>query len=325
LTRGRLLKQAVAVALVAAAVWYLGRSVAHNWNGLRAFHWRLDPLLLAGSVLAQVGVLVCGVFVWMLVMRGFRGSPVGFRPLLHVWSVSSLARYVPGGAVWQLAAASQMAESRGLSRLRMVTSLLIHSGLAALAAGVVGVLVLPLKAFRVGWLPAWSPWLVVLVVFAVHPRVVNAGLGVLNRLTGRDLLHWELGWAPGVLILALECVNWLLFGVAYWLFLRSLAPFPAAAILQVPGVFSLSFLAGFLSPSAGGVGVREALMARLLQPYLPAEVAAVVSILARLWTTVAELLTAALGTALVSRVVPAAPGADAAPEAAAVPGPDAEG
>jgi uncharacterized membrane protein YbhN (UPF0104 family) len=302
LSRGRLLKQVAAVALVAAAVWYLGYSVAGNWAGLRAFHWRLDPLLLAASVAVQVMQLAGGVLLWKLVVRHMGGRDAGYRTLLHVWSMSSLARYVPGGAVWQLAAASQMAEARGLSRARMTTSLLVHSALAALAAGIVGAAVLPWSATRIGWLPAWWPRLLVLSVFAVHPRVLNAGLSLLDRLTGRTLLRWTGGWAAGIVILALECANWLVFGAAYWLFLRSLAPFPASALLQVSGVFSLSFLAGFVSPSGGGIGVRETLMTALLRPYLPVEVAAVVSVVARLWTTAAELLLAAMGAALVRGV-----------------------
>ncbi|HET6762333.1 MAG TPA: lysylphosphatidylglycerol synthase domain-containing protein [Longimicrobiaceae bacterium] len=295
MTRGAFLKRAVAVALVVAAIWYLGSSLKDNWGAVGAFHWQVNPLLLAASVLAQVLVLVFGVFLWMLVMRSFRGAPVGFRLLLVVWALSGLARYIPGGAVWQLAAASQMAESRGLSRARMVTSLLIHSALAALAAGVVGVLVLPFKVLRTGSLPAWTPWLALLVVFAVHPRVLNGALALLNRITRRELLAWEASWPRGIAILALECANWMVFGGAYWLFLRSLAPFPPSAILQVCGVFSLSFLSGFVSPSGGGLGMRELAMQRLLEPYFPAAVAVLIAAVARLWTIAAELLTALLG------------------------------
>jgi uncharacterized membrane protein YbhN (UPF0104 family) len=298
-TRGTLLKRTVAVALVAAAIWYLGRSLTRNWGAVRAYPWQVNPLLMAASVAAQVGVLIWGVFVWSRVMRGFRGVPVPFRVQLHVWALSGLARYIPGGAVWQLAAASQIAESRGLSRARLVTSLLIHSGLAALAAGVVGALVLPFHALRTGSLPEWAPWLSLLAVFVVHPRVLNGGLVLLNRLTRRDLLAWEATWMQGVGMLALECVSWFVYGGAYWLFLRSLAPFPSSAVVQVCGVFSLSFLSGFLSPSGGGIGVRETAMELLLKQYFPAAVAALVAIIARLWTTVAEVVTALVGMALV--------------------------
>lgn len=312
MTRSQALKRAVAVALVAAAIWYLWHSLRENWTALRAFHWQIDPLLLAASVVAQVGVLVWGVYVWSLVMRGLRGARVPFRPLLHVWATSSLARYIPGGAVWQLAAASQMAETRGLSRGRMVTSLLIHSGLVAMVAGVIGVLVLPLRAIRTGGLPPWAPWLSLAVVFVVHPRVINFGLSVLNRLTRRDLLRWEASWAYGIGLLLLQGVSWLLYGGSYWIFLRSLAPFPVSAVLQVTGVFSVSFLGGFLSPSMGGVGVREVAMQRLLEPFFPPSVAVLVAVVARFWTIAAELLTALLGVALVGRAGPTSNSVDTA-------------
>jgi uncharacterized membrane protein YbhN (UPF0104 family) len=60
------------------------------------------------------------------------------------------------------------------------------------------------------------------------------------------------------------------------------------------GVNALAFVAGVMTPLPGGLGVREAAMQQLLLPLLPAGVAGVVSVAARLWSVSAELLGGAL-------------------------------
>jgi uncharacterized membrane protein YbhN (UPF0104 family) len=94
-------------------------------------------------------------------------------------------------------------------------------------------------------------------------------------------------------------VSWVLYGAAYFLFLNALADVPSNALVASTGVNTLSFLAGYLAiPAPGGLGVRESAMTVLLNPILPAGVAAVVAVGARLWSIVAEL--GLVGLALVA-------------------------
>jgi uncharacterized membrane protein YbhN (UPF0104 family) len=53
-------------------------------------------------------------------------------------------------------------------------------------------------------------------------------------------------------------------------------------------------VAGVLTPLPGGLGAREAAMQQLLLPLLPAGVAGVISVAARLWSVSAELIGGAL-------------------------------
>jgi uncharacterized membrane protein YbhN (UPF0104 family) len=74
------------------------------------------------------------------------------------------------------------------------------------------------------------------------------------------------------------------------------------------GINAAAFVAGwvvFLAP--GGAGFREAMMSALLTPYVALGVAAVISVLSRLWTIAAEVALALLAVVLARRERAAAP------------------
>lgn len=282
-------RRVAGVLLIVATAWWLGRMIAGNWTELRRFDWRADPGLLGASVAAHVAVLAFGVWVWSRVLRHFEHPPVRLGTLQRIWFLSNLARYVPG-KVFQFVAVAQLSRNAGLSGAVLLTSMLVHTGITLLSAVVVAAWTLAGGIVR-GVDPLW-PALVVSIgaALAVHPALLNRLLAVIPRLLKKDVIRWNARWIDGVTLLALSIINWLLYGVAYHLFMASLTDVPWTLMPQMAGVNALSFFLGYASPLPGGGGLREVSMAELLGPYLPEAVAAVMSLATRLWTIAAELL-----------------------------------
>jgi uncharacterized membrane protein YbhN (UPF0104 family) len=296
----RLAKRAVAVVLAAAVVWYVAGVVASGVDDVRRFDWELDPALMAASVVAHVLVLSWGVFVLRQVLRCF-GVPARWRDLMRVWSVSTAARYVPGG-VWQFAAAAEVGHGRGIPRIAVLAGIAVHLGLTVVGGFLVAAATLPLDRLGLAFLPRWSVLAMLPVAAAaVHPAVIGGALRLLGRVAGRQVLRWEGGWGAGIGLLGLQVVSWTLYGGAYWLFLRALAPMRLADLPAAAGVNALSFISGLVTPLPGGIGVREAAMGTLLRPYFPEAVALAVATLARLWSVAAEIGTLALAFAIPRR------------------------
>jgi glycosyltransferase 2 family protein len=314
-------KRALTLALVAVALWYLGGTVAANWDELRRHQWTVDPALLALSVGLHVGVLAWGVWVWRLVLARFEGDPVRYSLLYRMWSLSNLARYAPG-KIWQFIAVAQLARERGLPPALMLTSVMVHTGFSLLAALAVGSLVVP--AGTLGGLPRWglSGLAVVVAALSVHPRVLNLAIGVLPRLMRRPVAAWTGSWWDGVTLLLCSVGAWLLYGVAYHVFVRSISPIPWEALPLLTGVNAWSFVIGYAAFfSIAGLGARELAMSTLLLPVMPAGVAALVAVAARLWTVLAEIAGGLLSLLVGRGARPAVRG----PAAHAAPAPDEDG
>ncbi|MBW3570557.1 MAG: flippase-like domain-containing protein [Gemmatimonadetes bacterium] len=289
MTRSAALRRTAGLLLVAATVWYLAASIRAHWGELRAFQWRVDPALLAASVVAHTLVLGWGVWVWSRVLRHFEHPPVRLGTLQRIWFLSNLARYVPG-KVFQFIAVAQLSRGAGLSGPVLITSILVLTGMSLLSAVVVAAWVLAGGLTR-GVDPRFLALVVTLgAVLAVHPAFLNRLLAVIPRLLKRDVIRWNAGWGDGLVLLGLSVVSWGFYGVAYHLFVASLADVPWALMPHLAGVNALSFFIGYASPLPGGAGLREISMTELLEPYFPGGVAAVLAIAARLWTIAAELI-----------------------------------
>ncbi len=85
-------------------------------------------------------------------------------------------------------------------------------------------------------------------------------------------------------------MNWILFGIALYVLIRSFYALDAGSILYLAGAFSFSSIVGILALFApSGLGVREGILAVFLNRIMPTSIALVVSVVSRLWLTVAEL------------------------------------
>ncbi|HEU4557466.1 MAG TPA: YbhN family protein [Longimicrobium sp.] len=282
-------KKAAAAALIAAAAWFLFATIRDNWAQVRQHPWQVNGVLLGASVAALVAVLAWGVFVWSLVLRRFEHAPVKLGTLQRIWFLSNLARYIPG-SVFQFVTAAQLSRSSGLSAGVLLTSLLVHTALSLLAAVVVSAWTLASSSFPT--LPAlWiGAGVTACAVMMVHPRLLNGVFALVTQIAKRQVVRWNGSWAYGVALLCAGTLSWVLYGGAYYLFIRSLTPVGVDAIPVLTGVNALSFVAGFLTPLPGGIGPREAAMTALLHGVLPAGVAGVIAVAARLWNVAGEVI-----------------------------------
>jgi len=276
--------------LVLAAAGFLFRAISTNWSALEAHEWQVRPVLLVLSVALHVGVLAWGVVVWMLVQRRFTPDAAPIGELMRIWFLSNLARYIPG-KIFQFVAVAHLGRGAAAGASVLLASLLVHTGYSLLAAAVVGAWTLGPAATPGIHLAVWIVATTGFAALAVHPRLLDRALGLVSRVMRRDLLRWHGGWTHSMMLLGLSVAAWMLYGVAYFLFLASLTPLDLASLPALTGVNALSFVAGYLAiVTPGGLGVREAAMTGLLLPVVPASVAAVLSIASRLWTIAAELL-----------------------------------
>jgi glycosyltransferase 2 family protein len=290
-----------------------------SWADL--VRWRPDPLRLAASFVLLVGVYLTHALLWRRIMGDLRIGRPSVRTTLRVYFLASLGRYLPG-KVWQLAGLTVLAAQAGLpagsaaaaavlGQFGFLATGLLFLGITLpewpAALGVEAPVTLPL-AMGAALLAVGSAILWMLVATpaghgfrerlagafgdASGPRV-RAAFTLADRVRPRDAALWAAGYA----------LSWIALGAAFVLFVSAFHPAAAAAPRFVGGTVAAAYLTGYLFIVVpAGIGVREGAMLILLQPLMPeAGAALVITVLSRVWFTIAELVPLALLPWLVNR------------------------
>jgi uncharacterized membrane protein YbhN (UPF0104 family) len=291
----KILTRLAQVVVIILIFYFLLKGLISNWNQVEDFDWKFNYPLLALSFGLQITALAWLVGVWGRVL-GHTGSSISYLKLFKVWFFSNLGRYLPG-KVWQFLGMVYMLEKRGVPPRKSFSTAILAQSFSVISGLLIAFLFLGVNLYSQFF--ARSPLLVVvMVVFGLfvlvivfHPRllnrIINWGLGILKRekisldITSKDVIIYILAYS----------VSWLLFGLAFLVFIKAMAEASFGMYPSLTGAFAFAFNIGFLALFVpGGIGVREGILVLLLSTLFPVPVATLISLLARLWVTVAELL-----------------------------------
>ena len=287
---------AAQLALAALVIWLVVDTLGPHWNEvggrLTSLRPRWIPLIVASLLVLSTHALL--VQTWRSVLRAW-SSPLPFIDAARVWSVSNLARFLPG-PVWQIGAMGALARREGASAVAAAGSSIIiaivnvlvgfaivfATGARVLDAGinggiVAGVLATTVALIAVVSLPIVVPWATrtaaritkrPLTVIAVPPRII-----------------WITAAGTGA--------QWLIYGVAFKLFCTSLLGDAATGgALPYLAVYTSAYLVGYVTLVApGGLVVREAAITAGMTSFGLATLpdALFVAVASRLWLTLLEV------------------------------------
>lgn len=216
--------------------------------------------------------------------------------MMFWYFAGQLGKYVPGG-VWPVVGRGELARRGGVPRPVAYSSVVLSLGATYLAAVMVVAALAPFDlADRAS--PALAGVVVLLPVglAVLHPAVVGRLLALGRRLTRRDLDVVVPAWGDSIRLVAMHVPAWVLIGTATWFVARAFDS--DVGYVQVVFAAVLSWVVGFVViPVPGGLGVREAAFVAAVGG-LGSGVAATVAVAARLSFMTADLLGAALATAL---------------------------
>ncbi|NMB74672.1 MAG: DUF4175 domain-containing protein [Myxococcales bacterium] len=282
----RLLEAAVVFGTVVWVAWVL----VEQLRALSAEDLRPSLPLLALSLLG--GLAVVAAFHGGLLWLDFRavGHTLDAPTALVLANVPRMGKYLPGrfqaalGLVWLARRLANVPAAKGA----LVSLLLLAQGVAAVLLAVAPLLVW--VVLPVGWRLALVLALGVALV-CLHPALFEWPLNVVLRRLGLERLTLRLAWHHHLLIVAAAAALNLAKAFLFVLCAHGLLDLPAGVAAHVAASFLLSALAGFLAFFApGGIGVQEGAMLLLLAPALPPEQAAVITLAARAWSTLLDLL-----------------------------------
>jgi hypothetical protein len=286
LRRSKLFRWLIQPLLVLVPLVLVGRYYMVNWQALQAYDWQLDlPMAALGLCLLLLAYALLPLALQQI-LAGL-GSPISYAHAYHGFYISQLAKYLPG-RVWVVPGRALALKRYSIDAVSSSFGMLVETSVLA----VTGIVTFVPYALRVAnetfsWLWYLSPLLLVLL----HPKIFNKVLRWLQVRLGDENLSVRLSSRQSVSIILLGMLFWAVTGAGFAALVASVQSFPPDLLWILPGAFSFSWATGSLAfVSPGGLGAREGALVLLLSPVLASPGPAIIALLARLWWTVADLL-----------------------------------
>jgi len=278
--------------------------IVSNWEQLTSYAWRLRLLPLVLSLALYVAGIGLAVLQWSLIMERLAGVS-SLRKNAKIYSFSTLAKRLPG-TYWYVAGRMLLYDAEGVAKATTATGAALELAATILAGLLVYVFSLPfcLSTYLAGlpaiWRSGYLGLLIgLLVIVFLRPSVVSAVLNRLARALGKQEVSFNFKTRDTLTWLAIHLLGWVIGGIVMYLLISALQPFPWAALPAIINMTTAAGLVGlvaFISPS--GLGIKELTLAYLLSFYVPLPVAAVLSLLFRLWVIVGDFFWAVLALRL---------------------------
>ncbi|HEY2805705.1 MAG TPA: lysylphosphatidylglycerol synthase domain-containing protein [Gemmatimonadales bacterium] len=293
---------AVQILAAAAVAWFVGSSVVKNWGALRESRGiiHLDPIALAVSAAIILAAYAFLISAWRAVLMGWN-EKLRYLAAARIWSLSNLARYVPG-RIWQIAGMAAMARRAGVSPWAAAGSAVV----VQLLAIATGALVTGIAAPQAGQgilIAAAGLGAAAVAAFLAWPPAVQLLSQTLVRLTGKEIRIEPVRAGPLLMSMIVTTLGWIAYGIALYFFIQGMLGEPLLPLVRCIGVFTASYLVGLIIVfTPGGLGVREGTMYILLKEPLGPAAALVITFGSRILLTSTELIAAALAMALTPRL-----------------------
>src|SRR3989441_7108745 len=310
-TGKEIVRRVLQIGLPAVLLGFFPSQVGEKWGQLTSYHFQWNPWLLAlafaGFILQELSFGA----IWQTVL-GRLGYHLPFRISLRIYLASEFVRYIPGN-VWHVLTRILWVSRYGVSRPVAFASMAIELT-TKLASGAL-IFALSLLFWRdvasVGSLlhspliPLLAGAAVVALLVGLHPRVLNALLNMALRLLKREPITLTLRYRDILLVTLAWCVSWTIAGSAFFLLVLALRPDAPLTILPICiGIYAIAWDIGFVSfITPSGLGFREGAIGTLflLSLPFPAAVGAIMALLSRFVSTIAELLCVGLAYLLGGR------------------------
>lgn len=279
--------------ILAFSTLFMGGMLWYYWPTLASYQFDIVWWPLIASGIAYMFHLLLSVAGWSMIMRQL-GVGLGFREHFKIYCITRVAGRIPG-APWHLVGRAVLYKRAGISGAIIG----VASGLEMVLVVMSGILsgfwvwfVLPQSA---QWQMIWLTPIFLLCIVMASPTFLHR---ILKKL-GREDVGAHLRYRDNLSVLVVFVLGWVASGLVLYLLIISLYPLP---LLQLPGVVGAWSISGaisllvFFSPTA--FGLKEITLALILSFLVPGGIAVVVTVLARVLLTAAELVAAALASRL---------------------------
>lgn len=281
-------------AIILVVFYFLGMAVIRNWHEVRSYAFEFNVELAVLSVVIFITSYCFPPLIWRTIIKIVHPeNRLSAFQAIRISIISEMTKYIPGG-VWTYLSKIYMGRKSGTSGVDLLIATAIDTGVMLVTALSVGLAALLFAVTgNVSGVFISSLALIAAGLLFLHPRIFYFFLNRALRISGRDTvsegrrLKYNEVMRFSVFYLPVLTLN----ATGFYALSISIAPVLSSHFALVVAAFLLSgalSIAAVIAPS--GLGIREGVMASILQIAVPLPVAILISILARFWAIMCETI-----------------------------------
>ncbi|WP_302627043.1 lysylphosphatidylglycerol synthase domain-containing protein [uncultured Eubacterium sp.] len=278
-----------AIFLILVAI-FLAKYFIDNIDDIRSLDFKMDWKIFVLSMLFYFIYKITLASLWHYITYKNNAS-IKFKDAIICYLYSILGKYIPG-KVFMLAARIPAYEKQGVKMRKVTVCFLLENVCTLLGAAFL--FLLSLFFFPNDLLNKYQFMTIILIIvffICINPKIINWGLRIVGKVMKKDDMEIPMNYLDMIKIVVMFIGNWLIVGIGFYMLVASIYPVPISQALYCGGIYGLAAIIGILAIfTPSGLGVREGIIAVGLALIMPNEYVVIVSIISRLWATIAELI-----------------------------------
>lgn len=285
----KILSITLRILIIGAVLFFFARTLIMNWDKVAAYDWKFNYPLLVVSGVIYCFLLFVLAYAWHMIFK-ILGEKPRAKATIRIYILSLATKFIPG-TVWQYLSQIALCKKEGIPRTKTLVSQVIDTGMF-IASSLAVVL---LSLFFWGSETVDFTYILLMIILTIiilavlssplPKKLLNFGLGMLKV----PPVDFNINFYSLLPILILRIVVCILQGITFFMFISSLQDTSMTLLPAMIGIFSIGWLAGYVSFFApSGIGIREGVFTLLLSNFMPLPIAVAVSILSRVWIMLAE-------------------------------------
>ena len=280
--------------IVLTIFFFLGKIFFENWQKIKDYDFSFNYFYLIISFLFLFMVIISFGLIWNKILRILEPiKKLSNFKAIKIYIYSSFGKYIPGKA-WAFVGLIYLGQKEGLSKKKLVISSIYEAILFIISAFLFSALLLSLSLGARLFNFYFIPLIFALISFIlIHPKIFYNVVNFILRKFKRTELSSEyfLNYRYIIKIIFYFFIICCLNGLSFFFLVKSIVSLPFYDIIGLSGIFVLASSFGIIAIFApSGLGVKEGTLTVFLQVYFPLSIAVVISLIARIWTTLGEII-----------------------------------
>ncbi len=270
-------------------LWFMIREFISNWSDIKPYLSNMNIGLFSFAILIYAAAFLLTGVNWSQILWKMDRGP-GKKEYLNIHMVSALTRYIPGG-IWSIVGKAFLCNKKGVDKQAVTVSIILEYVFQIVSSGLFFVLFIPLLVHtESGILETWGTGILTLLILFLLPFGINLGIRILSKIMKRSIGEIRLSKKDIYLTLIRYTAVWLLTGFGLIVLMSAFNGVEFLQGLYLMLSYPVSWVAGFLSPSPNGMGVREGILKILLGESQAQELILLIVLTSRIWTIIGEIV-----------------------------------